>query len=128
VIAAEHLDSDEPLDLAIVEVWRAAEASEAHGAQLTHGALLELLTESPRIDDYRAVAAQEMEIDTDVDTARDDLEGAFQKLRQQRLEHDRNARLADYELEPSTERLEAYRAADLAYTEARANPRPGSGP
>ncbi|MGH6623089.1 MAG: toprim domain-containing protein, partial [Burkholderiaceae bacterium] len=128
VIAAEHLDSDEPLDLAIVEVWRAAETPEGQGAQLTHGVLLELLTESPRIDEYRAVAAQEMEVDTDVDTARDDLEGAFQKLRQQRLEHARTARLADYEREPSPEHLEAYRTADLAYTEARAVPPPGPRP
>ena len=86
---------------------------------LTHGALLEALQESEHIDDYRALAAQEMELDTNFDTARQVLEEAFHKLRLRRLAAERQQRLADYEADPSPERLGAYRAADQAYVAAR---------
>ena len=61
-----------------------------------------------------------MELDTDVETARQVLEEAFLKLELRRLAAERSERLADYEREPSEDRLQAYRAADRSYTEARA--------
>ncbi len=120
-IAEEHLEGAQTVDQEIVEVWRAAAAPEpAAGAVLTHGALLEALQDSEHIDDYRTLAAQEMELDTDIETARLVLEEAFHKLRLRRLADERQQRLADYESEPSPERLNAYQAADQAYTRARA--------
>ena len=119
-IAEEHLDGAQVVDHEIVEVWRVASAPEpAAGAVLTHGALLEALQDSEHVDDYRVLAAQEMELDTDIATARLVLEEAFHKLRLRRLAQERQQRLADFEGDPSPERLSAYQAADQAYMKAR---------
>lgn len=122
-IEAEHGDGGEPLDREIVEVWRAATSvAPAAAATINHGTLLELLAESPNAGEYRALAAQEMELDTDVETARQVLEQAFGKLRLRRLAQLRADRLAAYEQAPSADRLAAYREADLAYLSARGEP------
>jgi DNA primase len=119
-VADEHVGRPERIDAEITEVWRAAcEQSAATIAGLSQGALMEALQDSEYIDDFRALAAQEMELDTDVETARQVLTEAFQKLRLRRLEQQRSERLADFEREQSPERLNAYRAADRAYTEER---------
>jgi hypothetical protein len=65
------------------------------------------------------LAAQEMELDTDVETSRQVLEEAFQKLRLRRLEQERTERLAEFEKDQSPERLAAYQDADRAYMRAR---------
>ena len=120
-VSDAHVDGGEPVDREIAEVWRTATSPElATGAVMTHGALLEALQSSPFIDDYRTLAAQEMELDTDVETARQVLDEAFHKLQLRRLEAERSERLAEYQREPSEDRLEAYRVADRCYTEARA--------
>jgi DNA primase len=118
-VAGEHADSPETIDCQIMEVWRAASAGGSAGALLTHGALLEVLQDSSSIDDYRSLAAQEMELDTDAATARQVLEEAFHKLRLRRLERERNQRAAEFERDRTPERLAAYRAADQAYAQAR---------
>ena len=119
-VVEEHLNGADAVDTEIAEVWRTATAPELQASSvMTHGALLEALQESTFIDDYRTLAAQEMELDTDVETARQVLDEAFQKLRLRRLEVELQKRLADYEREPSAQRLDAYRAADLAYLAAR---------
>ncbi|HQR19470.1 MAG TPA: DNA primase [Burkholderiaceae bacterium] len=119
-VTEEHVGQDVTIDREITEVWRTATSTElAAGAVMTHGALLEALQSSPFVDDYRVLAAQEMELDTDVETARQVLDEAFQKLRLRRLESERRERLAEYQREPSEARLQAYRAADLSYTQAR---------
>ncbi len=119
-IAEEHVGRDDPIDSEIDEVWRTATAPElSSGAVMTHGALLEALQSSAFIDDYRVLAAQEMELDTDVETARQVLDEAFHKLQLRRLEVARSERLAEFERDPSADRLSAYRAADQAYTQAR---------
>jgi DNA primase len=116
----EHVQGDDRLDRQIAEVWRASTATTAaEAAVLSHGALLEMLVESDFFEDYRALAAQEMEIDTGVEMAREIVSEGFAKLRLRRVERERNERLADYERDPSPQRLEAYRAADHAYTRAR---------
>ncbi len=69
---------------------------------MTHGTLLEVLQGSAYIDDYRVLAAQEMELDTDVETSRQVLEEAFHKLSLRRLEQERTERLAEFEKEPVT--------------------------
>jgi DNA primase len=126
-VADEHVGRPERIDAEIAEVWRAAcEQSAATIAGLSQGALMEALQNSEFIDDFRALAAQEMELDTDVGTARQVLTEAFQKLRLRRLEHERSERLADFEREQSPERLDAYRAADRAYTEERGGRKPES--
>jgi DNA primase len=120
-VSDAQVEEGEPVDREIAEVWRTATSPElATGAVMTHGALLEALQSSPFIDDYRTLAAQEMELDTDVETARQVLEEAFHKLQLRRLEAERSDRLAEYQREPSEDRLEAYRVADRCYTEARA--------
>jgi len=116
----EHLQGNDRVDLEIIEVWRAATSSTAsEAAALSHGALLELLTESEYANQYRALAAQEMEIETGVEMARQIVDEAFLKLKLRRFERDRTDRLADYEREPSPQRLTAYREADQAYMQAR---------
>ena len=119
-VAEEDLNSADAVDTEIAEVWRTATAPELQATSvMTHGALLEALQASIFIDDYRTLAAQEMELDTDVETARQVLDEAFHKLRLRRLEVERQQRLVDYDREPSAQRLDAYRAADLAYLAAR---------
>jgi DNA primase len=119
-IESEHSEGGERADAQIVEVWRAVtSAGPAARSTVNHGALLELLADSPNAGDYRALAAQEMELDTDVETARQVLAEAFRKLRLRRLEQSRAARLAEYEEMPSEARLAAYQAADKAYLNAR---------
>jgi DNA primase len=116
----EHAGSDATIDQQVLEVHATATAPElATGAMMTHGALLEALQGSAHIADYRVLAAQEMELDTDADIARQVLAEAFHKLRLRRLEAERSERLAAYEREPSADRLAAYRAADQAYAQAR---------
>ena len=116
----EHLHGDERIDRQITEVWRASTATTAsEAAVLSHGALLEMLGESEYADEYRALAAQEMEIETGVEVARRIVSEAFAKLTLRRFERLRTERLADYERDPSQQRLDAYRAADQAYIRAR---------
>ena len=119
-VVDEHDGRTDRVDAEITEVWRAATAQDASsGAVMSQGALLEALDQSGYIDDFRALAAQEMELDTDVETARQVLTDAFRKLRLRRLQQERNARAAEFEHEQSPARLDAYRAADQAYTEER---------
>ncbi len=116
----EHLHSDDRIDREIAEVWRTSTATTAsEAAVLSQGALLEMLGDSEYADEYRAMAAQEMELETGVEVARQIMSEAYVKLRLRRFERDREERLADYERDPSPQRLEAYRAADQAYTRAR---------
>ena len=61
-----------------------------------------------------------MELETDVETARQILGEAFGKLRLRRLERVRTECLQAYQHESSPAALEAYRAADQAYLRARA--------
>ena len=115
-----HLHGDDRMDREIAEVWRASTATTAsEAAVLSHGALLEMLADSEYADEYRAMAAQEMEIETGVEVARQIVSEAYAKLKLRRFERDRAERLADYERDPSPQRLDAYRAADQAYTRAR---------
>ncbi len=116
----EHVHGDDRLDREITEVWRAATATTAsEAAALSHGALLEMLAGSDFADEYRALAAQEMEIETEIEMAREIVSEAFAKMRLRRFERERSERLADYERDPTPHRLDAYRAADQAYTRAR---------
>ena len=128
-LTEEHAPGDALADREIIEVSNAALGQTAGAASaLSHGALMELLTESPYAAEYRALAAQEMELETDVETARQILGEAFGKLRLRRLERVRTECLQAYQHESSPAALEAYRAADQAYLRARAEaldePRP----
>jgi DNA primase len=125
----EHLHGDDRIDREIAEVWRTSTATTAsEAAVLSQGALLEMLGESEYAEEYRAIAAQQMEIDTAVEVARQIMSEAYVKLKLRRFERDRAERLADYERDPSPQRLAAYRAADQAYTRARepAEPQPAA--
>lgn len=121
----EHLHGADKVDHEIAEVWRAATATTAaEAAVLSHGALLELLAESENADHYRVLAAQEMEIETGVEVARQMVDEAFAKLKLRRFERQRAERLADYEQDPTPQRLDAYRDADQAYMRARGTAEP----
>jgi len=118
--AVEPVEGADRIDREIAEVWRTASApTSSVGAVMTHGALLELLQSSEFIDDYRVLAAQEMELETDVETARQVLDEAFHKLRLRRLEQECSARAAEFERDQSPARLSAYQQAYRAYSEAR---------
>jgi DNA primase len=120
-VAEEHGGGDDPVDSEIAEVARAAQSLPPGAASaLSHGALMELLAQSEHSNVYRALAAQEMELDTDAQTARTILDDAIGKLRLRRLERLRTERLAAYQQELSAAALEAYRDADQAYLRARA--------
>jgi hypothetical protein len=121
-VTEEHGASDDTVDREIVEVANAALQQPAGTASaLSHGALMELLAESEHANGYRALAAQEMELGTDVNTARRIVAEAFGKLRLRRLERARTECLNAYQQESSPEALEAYRVADQAYLRARAD-------
>ena len=120
-VTEEHGPGGDPVDHEIVEVANVALAQPAGTASaLTHGGLMELLGESEHANEYRALAAQEMELETDVETARLILAEAFGKLRLRRLERARTECLNAYQEQSSQEALEAYRVADQAYLRARA--------
>jgi hypothetical protein len=120
LLGDEDVERVERIDQEIAEVWRTATApTSSVSAVMTHGALLELLQSSEFVDDYRALAAQEMELETDVETARQVLVEAFHKLRLRRLERECNARAAEFEQDRSPERLSAYQQAYRAYSLAR---------
>ena len=121
-VAGEHAQSESPVDRQIVEVSETTLAQSANAASaFSHAALMELLSDSAHASEYRALAAQELELDTDVGIARQILEEAFAKLQLRRLERVRAERLSAYQRELSAETLDAYRTADQAYLKARAN-------
>jgi hypothetical protein len=118
-VTEEHGAGADSMDREIFEVANAAQQSAAASVQ-SHGSLMESLGGSEYINEYRALAAQEMELETDLETARQILAEAFGKLRLRRLERIRTERLEAYQQDPSTTTLDAYRAADQAYLRARA--------
>jgi DNA primase len=81
-IAAESLESPDPVDRQIAEVWRAATA----GAGASSGALLEALADSEFAPQYRAIAAMDMAMADDAAAARDDLAAGFLALELRRVE------------------------------------------
>lgn len=120
-VMAEHDEGQDALDGEIVEVCGAAMSlSPGAVSALSHGALMELLAASEHANEYRALAAQELELETDVETARQIVQEAFGKLRLRRLESQRAERLRVYQQELSEAALQAYRTADQAYLRARA--------
>jgi hypothetical protein len=116
----EHAAGEDGVDRQIVEVAAAVGSQGAGTAALSHGGLMELLGESEHANEYRALAAQELELETDPETARQIIAEAFGKLRLRRLERIRAERLQAYQLDQSPQALEAYRLADQAYLKARA--------
>jgi len=119
-LTEEHATGEDDVDRQIMEVASAvAEHGSGSEGGLSHGALMELLGESEHAGEYRALAAQELELETEPETAREILVTAFGKLRLRRLERMRAERLQQYQQEQSPQALEAYRSADQAYLKAR---------
>jgi DNA primase len=81
-IAAESLESIEPIDRQIAEVWRAATG----GAGTSSGALLELLADSEFAQTYRGLAALDLSVSEDAAAARADLAAGFATLELRRVE------------------------------------------
>ena len=81
-IAAESLESIEPIDRQIAEVWRAATG----GAGTSSGALLELLADSEFAQTYRSLAALDLSVSEDAAAARADLAAGFATLELRRVE------------------------------------------
>jgi DNA primase len=120
-LTAEFDRGDDIIDHQISEVADAVIGQSASAASaLSHAALMELLAGSDHAADYRALAAQEMELDTDPDTASQVVADALSKLALRRLERLRAERLEAYQQELSSEALDAYQSADQAYLRARA--------
>ncbi len=86
-IVGECVDSDEPTDRRIAEVWRAATTH----AAATSGVLLELLADSEHAAAYQATVARDMLYPADAADARADLEGAFTRLELNRVEAQKDA-------------------------------------
>ena len=80
-IAREIVDGDTVADRQIVEIWRAATASEV----TLSGGLLELLADSEHADHYRALAAQELLVEGQLDAARDDCRAIFTQFELDRV-------------------------------------------
>ncbi len=106
-IAAECVDSEQPVDRQIVEVWRAATTAAA-----SSGALLEALADSEYAAVYRALAARDMLQDEDALAARADLDGAFAKLELARVEAERDALARVLADSPTPEGKDRYRELD----------------
>jgi hypothetical protein len=81
-IAAESLESIEPIDRQIAEVWRAATG----GAGTSSGALLELLADSEFAQTYRGLAALDLSVSEDAAAAHADLAAGFATLELRRVE------------------------------------------
>lgn len=81
-IAVEFLESNDPVECQIADVWRAA----TNGAVSSSGALIEALADNEQADIYRAIAAQSLVLDDDIEVARAHLSGAFKNLDLRRTE------------------------------------------
>jgi hypothetical protein len=81
-IAAESLESIEPIDRQIAEIWRAATG----GAGTSSGALLESLADSEFAESYRRLAALDLSVSEDAAAAREDLAAGFATLELRRVE------------------------------------------
>ena len=80
-IAALAVDGDADLDRQLAEVWRAAtSAATAHS-----GAVLEALSESAFIDEYRSLAARDLHGDDPLDLAREELRAGFVAIEESRV-------------------------------------------
>jgi hypothetical protein len=101
-IARECAGGEEITDRQILEVRRAAASSRMS----TCGALQEVLAQSEHVERYRALVARELAVDSDIETAREELDGAFSKLELQALD----ARLEALARQPqNAETLAAFR-------------------
>jgi DNA primase len=114
-IAAECLESAEPIDRQVAELWRAATA----GADTSSGALIEALVDSEYAEEYRTALMHRLGLADDLDAAREELTGAFLALARQRAEAQRIQLLGRYETDPSPENLAAFQAADREYMRLR---------
>ncbi len=106
-IATEFDADNSQVAQQIMEVWRAA----TEFAQVSPGLLLELLADSEHAAAYRALSARDMMMQADPEHARSDLQGAFARLHQRRMEIRCEALLQAYENEPTPEALAAYKEA-----------------
>jgi DNA primase len=80
-IASLAIDGDTDLDRQLAEVWRAAtSAATAHS-----GAVLEALSESAFIDEYRSLAARDLHGDDPLDLAREELRAGFVAIEESRV-------------------------------------------
>jgi DNA primase len=109
-IAALAVDGDADLDRQLAEVWRAAtSAAAAHS-----GSVLEALSQSDFIADYRALAARDLHGEEDPELAKEELRAGFLAIEEERVRSEMD-RLASEEMSPQTQQryrdLSARRAA-----------------
>jgi len=114
-IATEFGNSDDMVAQQIVEIWRAA----TEFKDITPGRLMELLADSEHAHVYKALLAKDMLMQSDLESAQEDLSGAFAKLRQRKLGAHCASLLEAYERNPNEESLAAYRQALQAANSAR---------
>jgi len=109
-IAALAVDGDADLDRQLAEVWRAAtSAAAAHS-----GSVLEALSQSQYIDEYRSLAARDLHGEDDAELAKEELRAGFLAIEEERVRSEMD-RLASEEMSPQAQQryreLSAQRAA-----------------
>jgi hypothetical protein len=101
-IAALAVDGDSDLDRKLAEVWRAGtSAAAAHS-----GSVLEALSQSQYVDDYRALAARDLHGEDDEELAKEELRAGFIAIEEERVRSEMD-RLASADM--SAEAQQRYR-------------------
>lgn len=108
-IAGFAIEGETDLDRQLAEVWRAAtSAASAHS-----GAVLETLAESAFIDEYRALAARDLQGEDKVDLAREELRAGFVAIEEARVRAEMD-RIAGEQMSPESSRRYQELARELA--------------
>ena len=94
--AALAVDGDSDLDRQLAEVWRAStSAASAHS-----GAVLEALSQSQFIDEYRTLAARDLHGEDDQDLAKEELRAGFVAIEEDRVRSEMD-RIASEDMSPA---------------------------
>jgi DNA primase len=95
-IAALAIDGDADLDRQLAEVWRAStSAASAHS-----GAVLEALSQSQFIEEYRALAARDLHGEDDEELAKEELRAGFVAIEEERVRSEMD-RIASENMSPT---------------------------
>ena len=114
-IAALAVDGDADLDRQLAEVWRAGtSAASAHS-----GSVLEALSQSQYIAEYRALAARDLHGEDDEDLAKEELRAGFVAIEEERVRSEMDRIASEDMSDAARERYRELAAQRAALQQAR---------
>jgi hypothetical protein len=114
-IAALAVDGDADLDRQLAEVWRAGtSAASAHS-----GSVLEALSQSQYIAEYRALAARDLHGEDDEELAKEELRAGFIAIEEERVRSEMDRIASEDMSDAARERYRELSAQRAALQQAR---------